>query len=444
VKLLTKLTLFSTVSKAVIALLFVLLLPSMVERVAFNYTNYLLKQQEKKVFATIKKNGIDYYLEGDSTYGSYTMLKEEYISLERNKLLLTPDTLVTSKRMIEGDTLVYRVLIRNFEYNGNAYTLEIGKTLASINQYNRPLQRIALSVLLILVVLTLVMDLGFTQVLLKPLKRIIRSKLDSPKFPYNEKLEPVITSTTDFRSLDEALINLMHKITDDFERERAFTSNASHELMTPLGILQNKMENILLSTQDADVLEKISAMMKTLGRLKKIVNALLLISRIENRQYSRQDVVALSPLLSEMTEELQPLMDDEEISCTTNIPGNIVIKQANHDLLFQLFYNLLTNAIRYNKKDGTIAVDEHFMADGNYVITIKDTGIGIPENVLPHIFDRFRKSASSGSNSNGLGLSIVKSIAEFHDLELNVSSVNGQGSSFAVIIPQAMIDRVER
>ena len=80
-KLLTKLTLFITLSKLLIVVLFVLLLPSLVSLVSFRYTNYYLGQQKKKVLAVIKKNGVDYYLQGDSAYASYTMLKEEYISL---------------------------------------------------------------------------------------------------------------------------------------------------------------------------------------------------------------------------------------------------------------------------------------------------------------------------------------------------------------------------
>ncbi len=113
-KLLTKLTLFTTLSKLAIVLLFVWLLPVLADRVSFEYANHRLRQQEKKVFGVIEKNGIDYYLEGDSTYGSYTMLKEEYISLERNEHPPLPDTILTSQRIVEGDTLTYRALISNF------------------------------------------------------------------------------------------------------------------------------------------------------------------------------------------------------------------------------------------------------------------------------------------------------------------------------------------
>ncbi|MFT3701345.1 MAG: HAMP domain-containing sensor histidine kinase [Agriterribacter sp.] len=438
-KLLTKLTLFATISKAFIVLLFILLLPSMVNRVASDYTNYLLKQQENKVFSTIQKNGLDYYLAGDSSYGSYTMLKEEYISLEYSKNLSSPDTLLTSKRIIEGDTLTYRLLIRNFEYDKKWYTLEIGKSIAFIGQYNRPLQRIALYVLIALVLLTLIIDLSFTRVLLLPLKRIIRSKLMSPRFPFNEKLLPIRTSTTDFRYLDQSLIDLMHQITADFERERAFTSNASHELMTPLGILQNKLENLMLATEDPETLEKISALMKTLGRLKKIVHALLLISRIENNQYNKQDSIHIDSMFTEMIYELNPLLKDKNIALHKNLQPRMTITSVNKELVFQVFYNLLTNAIRYNKTNGRIFINDEILKDGSYVITVEDNGVGIPNEELLYIFDRFKKSNRPHSQGNGLGLSIVKSIVEFHALGIKVSSVEGNGSVFSVIFPISML-----
>ena len=118
-KLLTKLTLFITLSKMLIVILFVLLLPFLVNMVSFRYTNYYLGEQKKKVMAVIKKNGLDYYLQGDSTYGSYTMLKEEYISLVPAGTNNVSDTLETSRRIVEEDTLNYRVLIHEFNYQNH-------------------------------------------------------------------------------------------------------------------------------------------------------------------------------------------------------------------------------------------------------------------------------------------------------------------------------------
>ena len=104
-KLSTKLTLFITGSKLVIVLLFVLALPFLVKQIASEYTNYTLKQQQKKVLSIIKKNGPDYYFQGDANYGSYTMLKEEFIALLPVEASLAMDTIKDSQRLIESDTL---------------------------------------------------------------------------------------------------------------------------------------------------------------------------------------------------------------------------------------------------------------------------------------------------------------------------------------------------
>ena len=137
-----------------IVVLFVLLLPLLVDRVAYRYNDYYLAMQKKKVLNNIQQNGIDFYLQGEDSYGSYTMLKEEYISLEPVGKIQMPDTIATLQRIVEADTLTYRVLTHIFPHNNNRYILEVGKTTASIGQYNRPLQAMALYVLIGLIVLT--------------------------------------------------------------------------------------------------------------------------------------------------------------------------------------------------------------------------------------------------------------------------------------------------
>ena len=220
-KLLSKLTLYATISKTAIVLLFIGLLPGMVSGVASRYTNYYLEEQKKKVIQNIIRNGIDYYFEGDSTYGSYTMLKDEYISLEPAPADAPADSILTARRIIETDTLNYRLLNHVFEYRNKKYLLEIGKTVAAINQYNRPLQRVALYSLAGLIAITLIFDLLFMRLLLRPLGLIIRSKLQHRKFPFKEIPAAVNTSTSDFKYLDRSLISLMTKIREAFEKKES-------------------------------------------------------------------------------------------------------------------------------------------------------------------------------------------------------------------------------
>ncbi|NRF40661.1 cell wall metabolism sensor histidine kinase WalK [Pedobacter foliorum] len=439
-KLSAKLIYFITGSKLAVVLLFILSMPFLVARIASEYTNYSLRDQQAKVIRDVHRNGIDYYLQGDDSFGSYTMLKEEYISLQPATPKLQLDTIKTARRKVEQDTLNYRVLSHTFKIKDKNYLLEIGKTVGSINQYNKPLQRIALYVLMGLIALTIVIDLIFTRILIRPLGKIIQSKLINRKFPFKDESVPVKTSTQDFKYLDESLISLMDQINIDFEKEREFTANASHELMTPISILQNKMENLLADDQiTEDVAMRIVGMMKTLDRLKKISSSLLFISRIENDQFVKLASVKPADLLEDIKEEISHRLEDKGLTLTIDVTDKVTLKNVNHDLLFQLFYNLINNAIKYNVEQGSVVITDAFNKQGDYMVIIKDTGIGIAPEDIDFIFDRFRKANLTENVGYGLGLSIVKSIAVYHNIDIKVASVVKQGSTFTITFPKGML-----
>lgn len=433
-KLSTKLTLFITGSKLVIVLLFVLALPFLVKQIASEYTNYTLKQQRKNVLSVIKKNGLDYYFQGDDNYGSYTMLKEEFIALLPVQDNLSIDNIKNSQRLIESDTLNYRVLSYTFKDKNKNYLLEIGKTTTSIHQYNKPLQRVALYVLITLIGLTILLDLTFIRILIKPLAKIINTKLLNRKFPFKDEQKRIKTSTTDFKYLDESFILLMNQINEAFYKEREFTSNASHELMTPISILQNKMENLLADdTLDEPSLMALLEMMKTVDRLKNITKSLLLISRIDNEQYIRKEEVKPLLLFNEIIEEISHRLEEKQVQIFLNVSANSKLEGVNKDLLFQLFFNLIHNAIKFNRNNGSIHIHDRHLSNGAYEIIIADTGIGIPKADLPFIFDRFTKTNLEGDVGYGLGLAIVKSIATYHQMQISVDSEIGEGTTFRLL-----------
>ncbi|MBO9729780.1 MAG: HAMP domain-containing histidine kinase [Chitinophaga sp.] len=428
-----KLTLFITLSKMAVAALFILLLPRLIEDIAFKYNDYYLHEQEKKVLLAIRNNGIETYLQGEDNYGSYTMLKEEYISLEPATSHYAGDTIETVKRIVEKDTLTYRVLSHQLHANGKDYMMEIGRKYTTISQYNRPLQRMALYVLGALISITIITDLVFTRYLLKPLGKIIRTRLFRSNFPFKEQGPPVNTTTADFKYLDNSLVALMNQINVAFEKEREFTSNASHELMTPVSILQHKLENFLADGNLEDEAQsKIISMMSTLNRLKKIVHSLLLISRIENEQFPRQDNVRLNTLVHQVVEELEHRTAAKNLDVKIELTATVVLRQLNQDLIFQMIYNLLNNAIKFNTTNGSIHIKEYLTRD-TYHLIIQDTGIGMPAADLENIFHRFRKHSHRNNDGYGLGLSIVKTIADFHDILIKVSSTPGEGSTFTLV-----------
>ena len=440
-KLGTKLTLFNTISKVVIVVLFVLLLPTLIRDINRSYTDNWLRHQEDKVLKIVNGPGINNYIQNGEGYGSYNaLLKEEYVSLDVDSLNERIDTIVNENRLVEGDTIQYRILSHNFKVGKQNYILEIGKSIDTINETTTPLQNIALEILLGMVLLTILADQVYSTYVLRPLGLIIKTKLIGHKFPNHTPYKKVKTSTTDFEYLDISIHKMIQTIENTFQKEREFISNASHELMTPISILQSKIENMFEQEDISDETKvRLIEMQKILNRLKSITKTLLLISQIENEQFLKEDKLSLSELIHEVHEEISIRLQEKEISCEINIPAEWELTHVNKFLLFNLFFNLVNNAIKYNKKQGGIKITGY--ADNKvFVVEVADTGIGISADKIPHIFNRFKKfSQSLQQDSFGLGLPIVKSIADFHHIRIEVSSEPGIGTTFKLIFPQDII-----
>jgi signal transduction histidine kinase len=415
-KLQTKLTLFNTLSKLVIVVLFVLLIPVLIGKINLSYTDNRLRKQKDKVLQKIDSLGIQEYMPDPRPYGSYTLLKEEYVGLEESPPNYRLDT------------------IENSQHQDKNYLLEVGKSVKTIGETSSPLQNIAFEVLLGMIFITVLLDFFYANYLLRPLEKIIKAKLLDKRFPMAGPYQRIETSTYDFKYLDESIHQMIEHIEATFQKEREFISNASHELMTPITILQNKIENISVRDDISEELQvKLVEMQRTLNRLKSITKTLLLISQIENQQFLKEDIVQVKDLLNEVREEISIRLQDKNIRLNLDVEEDKTLVNVNRFLLFNLFFNLVNNAIKYNKEQGEINI-RAYAAGESYLVEISDTGIGIPQNQLPFIFERFKKlKQSAGQDSFGLGLPIVKSIADFHDIEIEVSSETGKGSRFKLI-----------
>ena len=435
-KLETKLTLFNTLSKLVIVILFVALLPKIIQKINQNFTDNKLRKQRDKLFELIRTSGIK-----DYTYASYSPLKPEYYSLDEDSTLENLDTIRNEKRKIDGDTIQYRILSYNFKLNNHKYLLEIGKSVDTIGETTTPLQNIAFAILVGMVFLTIIADQLYTSYVLRPLHLIIRTKLIGRKFPNFGSYREVETSTSDFQYLDRSIHEMVETIEKTFQKEREFISNASHEIMTPISIMQSKIENLFESEDvNDDVKVRLLEMQRILNRLKSITKTLLLISQIENDQFLKEDTIGAAEMLNEVYEEISVRLLDKNISYEMDIPADWKFVQVNKFLLFNLFFNLVNNAIKYNKENGSIKVTGSNQ-NGEYTITVADTGIGIDPENIPVLFDRFKKfRASLEQDSFGLGLPIVRSIANFHGIKINVSSEKNIGTTFTLTFPAGLIE----
>ena len=428
-------TFFSLVSRLIFTIAFLLILPWVIERINTIQTDMELIRKREKVIKIIEEKGVEQFMISDSlpSFGSYNILKNEFINIEKSNLKESWNFIEVTNRIIEGEIIEFRILNYSFRVHGQSYLLEVGKSTESIRATEETTKRVILVFLVLFICITIASDLLYTRHLLRPLSFIIR-KLKSTSSPEAFDKKPVNTTTADFARLDATLNELMDKISDSFRREKDITVNISHELLTPVSILRSKLENILLNGNPDDIIqEKIDESLVTLTRLTSLVNSLLLIARIESSQYLKEDTFTASEILNEICDEILPVAENKNITISRDLSSDFTIEKANRALIFSMFFNIINNSVKNTSPGGEIHV--FTTHEGNiYRATISDNGKGMSREKMETLFLRFRSRQIDEADSTGIGLAIAKSIADFHNIHIDVRSEAGKGSEFSFTI----------
>ena len=438
-----KLALFNGLSKLLLVLLGALVIPPIVQRVAVAHTDQRLRDKQRRVLALIARDGLQAFEQGEraETYADYNIIKQEYITLTPLPAgaRLPPERIFEERRQVDQQVEDFRILsfARAPRAPGQrAFRVEIGSSLETVEMLTTTLRQLALWVLIAASFLTIFTDAAFAHYLLTPLRELTIRKLRSIRQPSDFNFEPINTETTDFRRLDERLNSLMRQVQSAFAKEREFMSNVSHELLTPVSILQSRFENMLQDPTLPEVhAQQIVESQRTLYRLRNTVRTLLLIANIENEQYLRDEPVSLSAAVADVAEELDDRRHQREITLEVDFTGNDVRPRANASLLHTLLRNLLSNAIKYNHEGGHICVIGRPLPQGGYSLRVEDTGPGIAADHLSYLFDRFRRfhgNAPGAPEGYGLGLPIAQTIANFHGATLRAESELGKGTAFVL------------
>jgi signal transduction histidine kinase len=443
-----KLGLFNGLSKILLVVLGVLLIPPIVQRVAVVHTDERLLEKKREVLSLIARDGLATFLreEHDETYADYNILKQEYIAItpldsKENQQELQTERFFEEPRQVDKEVEDFRILSyvaplqarKGDTTPPRRYRLEIGSSLGTVELLTNTLRALALWVLVAGALLTVFTDAAFAHYLLRPLRELISRKLRGIRQPGEFSFERLDTNTTDFRRLDDSLSALMRQLQTSFEKEREFMSNVSHELLTPTSILQSRFENMLQDpTLPEQHAQQIVESQRTLYRLRNTVRTLLLIANIENEQYLRDASVSLTQTVNDVAEELDDRRQQREITLEIDLTPDYVVPRANATLLHTLLRNLLSNALKYNNEGGQVRVQGRLLPSG-YVLRVEDDGPGIAPDNVPLLFDRFRRFHATGPKAPegyGLGLPIAKTIASFHSAVLRVESELGKGTAF--------------
>jgi signal transduction histidine kinase len=294
------------------------------------------------------------------------------------------------------------------------------------------MKNISVSIILLVLLSTIIFDIGINKYLLHPLNRMIIPKLKTITNPETYEFSELGSSTSDFVYLNNALNELMHKVTTILKNQKKFTANVSHELFTPISIMQSKLENLLTSGNLPDqFVSNVMDQQNHLNRLQQIIKALLLIARIENDQFSKNETVVVREVVEEIIVNIEDRAEMKNITIENQINPADLLPNVNKSLLYILIFNLVSNAIKYNKEGGWIHISA-FTTGCNFCIEINDNGIGIDKDHIESVFDRFKRADPAFGEGHGLGLSIVSSIVRFHNASIDVKSVKGEGSVFKI------------
>ncbi|HXB27923.1 MAG TPA: HAMP domain-containing sensor histidine kinase [Gemmatimonadaceae bacterium] len=240
--------------------------------------------------------------------------------------------------------------------------------------------------------------------------------------------------------LTRTLNAMIERLETSFAALRRFTADASHELKTPLTVMRADVEHAMaVPNASTEQLEPLEEALREVRRMSDLVDSLLTLARADEGRFDLiREPVPLEPLVREVYETAVILGEDAGISVYLPVLEDVTVS-GDPTRLRQLFLNLVTNAIKYTPRDGRVDLSLSKRLDA-ITFTVRDSGIGIAANDLPHIFDRFWRadrvrSRASERGGFGLGLAIAQYIAHAHGGSLTVSSRLGRGSVFTVTLP---------
>lgn len=240
--------------------------------------------------------------------------------------------------------------------------------------------------------------------------------------------------------LGESFNQMADRVQDTLARQRAFVGDAAHELRTPLTSLKLRAEMLERHGEGDPKLRAryLAEVSRDIDSLQRLADRLLSLSRMDSGQPLRLKPMDLAPLLYEVAEEMGPLFAGASLAFRVDVPPHLAEAEIDAEAMRMALRNLLDNAIQYTPSGGTVTLRARNDGD-SILISVADTGQGIPAEALPKLFTRFYrvdKARSRRQGGAGLGLSLVKAIAEGHGGTATAQSKVGEGSTFMIRLPR--------
>lgn len=302
----------------------------------------------------------------------------------------------------EGHKVSFRELTFTEQLNGRHYKITIAKALEGTSTLLKYIIAITLSVILVIILTTVIINRYLLRKLWSPFYLTLRTIQDF-NVAENRQLRFPSTNIDEFSLLNQHLVQSIGNAQHEYQLLKEFSENASHEIQTPLAILRSKLDLFIQSENLSEKQVKLlKSMYDPIRKLSRLNQALLLLMKIENRQFPLKEAIDLRLKVEEKIAQFMELWQDRDIKLSATLNDTVI--HANPELTDILLNNLFSNATRHNQHGGTILIilDEQKLTIGN-------TGLDHPLDA-DRVFRRFFKDKPEASG-NGLGLAIIKEIA---------------------------------
>ncbi|MFW5767314.1 MAG: sensor histidine kinase [Bacteroidales bacterium] len=316
-----------------------------------------------------------------------------------------------------GEKEIFRKKINYVTVRDTLYKIEVRKTAEELYRFRDDIFEVILMVILLLIGVVLITNYFLSNHLFAPFKQILKQMADY-KIGKSGPLKKRKTSTREFLELQDLLAEMQNRIEKDYQQLRQYTENMSHELQTPLSIIQNKSEQMLAGNNlSPGLAEKIKTIYSESRQLSRLGSTLNLITKIENQEFENIEKIRTAPVINEQITAAGDFADNRRLSFHLETDENQRLT-INPDLFNILLRNLIKNAIYYANKGSTISI---VSKDNKIIFSNEGKPADFPEE---DIFTRFTRGKDS--TSLGLGLAIVKQICHISGLHITYEYNNGK------------------
>ena len=363
---------------------------------------------------------------GESAANSYILLPEVVSAMQGNDVFHWEYHDGSMQSHAATPVYSYGTLI------GCVYMMEYDVNQGALIQ---SLQNNVFTITLILELAVILFSIFFVIAYSRRLRQILTSIHTIRQGDYSHKV--TMGGKDELTVLGEEFNDLTDKLQISENKRRQFVSDASHELKTPLASIKLLTDSILQNDMDMNTVhEFVEDIGNEADRLNRMTQKLLSLSRIESQQDGDCEITYMSPTIERVVRMLRGIAEQNEIAIDLLLDGDSPVLVLEDDL-YQIVFNLVENGIKYNIPGGKLTV-ALLREEDNAILRISDTGVGIPEHAISHIFERFYrvdKARARKSGGSGLGLAIVRNMVERNQGTIYVESTENVETTFTLTFP---------